>query len=468
MYLRGNQLRIMKNPADNPATTPRTDYHKFAFDSQSGDLAYAYGINANPASVGYYPLISSMAMFESGWWELQSAFVLNPSGRFITTTSAFGRTYHPVNAGGPISASVGTMQFNPGATIPAPIDTRYMLWQLPSTNAASPFPSSTGSVGRILKTPSALRVPRAGYLVSDTNPFHHILHEALRPAKVVAAGRVSLGAGGSVTIPLPGVATTNLFVGGQFSEAGATVVQPFLVEAGYTGNPVERRVQVAIGSGYIVIRERSGYAADVSYYVIAEDQSAPTSGGGGSFIRSGGTGADRYFQIVRPGASAAPSMTDILVDSRWQTMPLIAEGFVSAGSFGAPNGENRRGASVTFPALGYKPLVLANWWFDRMSAAGSFLVERWFSEGRTCFWYETTPPAAGYVQPRFYTGNTCYTRIADGSAEFVNYFGNPIGWDVVFQGPGYRYTPRWPGFGDRTNWQDFVGVRYYVFAIPQG
>lgn len=468
MYLRGNQLRIMKNPADDPATTPRTDYHKFAFDSQSGDLAYALGINASPASAGYYPLISSMAMFESGWWELQSAFVLNPSGRYITSTSAFGRLYHPVNAGGPVEARVGVMQFNPGVTIPAPIDTRYMLWQLPADNSAMPFPTSTGAVGRILKTPTAVRVPRAGYLASDTNPFHHILHEALRPAKIVAAGRVSIAASSSVTIPLPGVTTTNLFVGGQFSASGGSVVQPFLIEAGYTGIPEERRVQVFISTGSITIRERSGLPVDVSYYVVAEDQSAPTSGGDGSFIRSGGSGADRYLQILRPGASSSPSMFDILVDSRWQTMPMISEGFVGAGSFSAPDGNGRRGASVSYAGLGYAPLVLTSWWFNRLNAAGSVLIERWFSEGRTCYWWETTPPAAGYTQPRVYTGNTCYTRIADGSAEFVSYLDFPIGWDVAFASPGYTYTPRWPGYGDRSNWDDFVGVRYYVFAIPQG
>src|SRR5690606_5555153 len=117
-----------------------------------------------------------------------------------------------------------------------------------------------------------------------------------------------------------------------------------------------RRVQFRfMGDGVIRFREKAGRSCFVTYYVVAEDGSGYSSGNA-SFIRSFGEGEDAYVQIRRPGCAEPPNLSDILLDSRWPTMPLIMEGYVPKSAFST---DYTRTATVMFPEdLGYRPIVL--------------------------------------------------------------------------------------------------------------
>ena len=77
-----------------------------------------------------------------------------------------------------------------------------------------------------------------------------------------------------------------------------------------------------------------------------------------------------------------------------------------------------------------------------------------------------------------YYGATCFSVVGTSQIEFRNYFDKPIGF-IYAAAPGdgglvTGWNPTWPVSHPqdrriyRTNWQDFVGLRYWVFAIPQG
>jgi len=469
LMIQPNRLRIMRDASYNALTTAINDYDKFAFNSENGNLAYAYGIGANPNGLSYYPLVTSMAQFESGWWDLQSFIKYAPStGAGISHTCNYARMYQDIRNGGSRSVAVGH-QFQSqiasgsdtfrGANPIVPIDTKVLVWQLPADGSGYPFPTSAGDVAGVYISPTAIRVPRSGYSVFDSNPAHFILHENMRPAKIITAGSIFLPSGGPVTVVLPGVMPGNVFVGGQISNPGAPVLIPHVDEAGYSFPTPERRVQVSIGSSSLTFRERNGVSVQVSYYVVAEDN-AGNSSGVGPVIETSAESGIKFARIVKPGTTGN-RFADILVDSRWKTMPLIASGFVSRASFSSPSGiaplGNKSTAAVSVPAMGYAPLVLANWWFDRYDASGH--LDRIMLEGRVTFGIET---ASGNLTSgtQMFTGWSCYTKVQDTLLTFTNFFANPTAWTAS----AYLWASLRP---TRTLFDDFVGVQYYAFAIPQ-
>lgn len=458
----GMTMRIMRNPADNPATTARTAYDKFAFDSESGDLAYAYGINANPAGMGIQPIITSVAQYDSGWWDIQGWWSSQYNWGGNVGKIGFGgivTRYNPAFYPGEPEkvASVRDLASLVSDVSSAPSAGRYLLWQLPATSAAPPFPFSSGGVSRIYKSGSQLRVPRSSFAANNGNPNNFILHEAIRPVKVVSAGRVRLNGGGPLSITLPGPSSTNLFVSGHFSEPGQPVTYPYV---GVSGSPqLARRVQYRVldGGRTLQVRERSGVTVDLSYFAVAEDNSGPTYGDA-PFLTSGVDSAGTSFlQIRRPGCSSSPSFADILVDSRWQAMSMIANGWVSAGAFGSI-GAGGRQAAVSIPTLGFKPLVLANWLFSGVSADGEWT---YVDTREGCVSYGTN--LGEHQDITQFLGDTSYVTINDGSLVFTNYFENPL---------AYKYLDTPPAgvkpIGAGALLSIFSGVRYYAFAIPQG
>jgi len=446
----GHAMRVMKDAAHDPASTPRAEYEKFAFDSESGDLGYALGINADAATVSYYPMISSMARFEADWWDMQSAFRHAPGGEglFVQATS---------HRGSVTPAKVESVQkmstWRLTELAPTPVETRYMLWQFHSENNVSEFPTGVGSLSRVFITGSQIRVPRPGYAVTDNNPNNFILRENLRPAKVIAAGRFFLGAFATNTITLPNNVPSTCFVGGQFSPNGFDVLLPMTVETGYAGSDVEEyRCQFRfLSANQIQFRERAGRPILVTYYVVAEDTAGTTSGSGPVLTRIGGG----HFQIRRPGASTSPNFADILIDSRWQTMPIIAAGFVPKAAFSGaiPTGilAGQRTATASFTSPGYIPLVLVNWYlpmeFANFEGATQFVIDGSFG------------PPGGFSG---FSGFTCYTKVQAGLLTFVNYFDRPVSYsEGAFRFWSDPYGP--PG----TVWGLFQGVRYVVLGVPQ-
>src|SRR5262249_19630675 len=118
---------------------------------------------------------------------------------------------------------------------PTPLQTRYLLWQIPAQNGTVLFPSGIGTPQEFYCDGSILRLPRPGFAIGNGNPNNFILHENLRPAKIVAAGRFTLGALATRTVTLPSNVPSTVFVGGQFSPNGQDVLLPMVVENGFLG-----------------------------------------------------------------------------------------------------------------------------------------------------------------------------------------------------------------------------------------
>lgn len=464
----GGAVRIMKSTAHNPSTTPRTDYDKFAFDSESGNLGYVHGITSSINSLSYYPIVSMAVRIDTSWWDfgpwLEGGFGSQVfMGARAGWTPAIATIRHP--SGGNKTLRVENPPFTEFTNW---AERRFLVWQLPATNTGSLFPSSTGKITGIDVAAGRIRVPRAGIGFNNGNINNFIIHENLRPAKIIAAGRVRVSSNSTRSITLPSDVPSNAFVGGQYSEPNDPVTYPYARPVGWNSIS-ERRAQWRFsGSRTLQLRERSGRAVDVSYYVVAENNSSRTSGNGAWLERMVDSVTGRtYVQVRRPGCSNSPSFSDILLDSRWQCLPLVANGFVGKSNFSSYSGGRRAIRSIA--SLGYKPLVLTSWQIDQRNPGGSNFLQRIFFSGAAVYW--THADHDGYL------GNTCFTEIRDGELRFYNWFERPLYYRYVANpGPGsgliVGLNPFYPiGAGSnprRTYWQDFVGVRYWVFAIPQG
>lgn len=472
----GGAVRIMKDPAGDPHTTPRTDYDKFAFDSESGDLAYAYGLNPNVNSMSFIPVISSIGMYDSGWWEFASWMEQAYSGEelgFSLHTSLVASLRDPFTnlplpwTAGPDNSPFVTMASY--GSLPTRLASRTLAWMLPADGSAMPFPSSTGKVPGLDATGGRFRVPRAGKSFTSSTLTDFIIHENLRPAKIVAAGRVSVS--GSLDVTLPVAVPSSAFIGGQFSETGAALTVPYVNTLGWS-SITELRVQWQLvdGGRTLRFRERSGRSVDVTYYVVAEDGSGHTSGNAACIKTDVDSVTDEtYLQVRRPGCAEPPNFADILLDSRWQCMPLIDYGYVPWGSFGSGGGGSHGGggkrATRSIPTLGYRPLVLTSWYFE-------WGINKIYMDGYAAYWFYPSGPSNQFYAP------TCYTQVSDGSLMFQHYFAEPNGWYYQSSPPGPGGEPigwhRWWQDGSDYNGtgqsvdQFFYGVRYYVFAVPQG
>lgn len=451
----GHALRIMKNATDNPATTPRTQYDKFAFDSESGNLGYAHSLSSLPYidDMAYPPIVTSMVRYEADWWELQGGTILTENSYLrgtwvaIETLAAARVSRNPANGQQSLFMSSRAVtrgsggQYGPGSPV---LEQRNLVWKLPGDSTAYPFPSSTGTISRFYRAGSQVRLPRPGYSINDPNINNFILHEDLGPAKIVKSGRLNIPAGGTVDVQIPPEIGSNIVVGGCPGVSGYPLIIPQVI---FDNTNLFRSVQVRfMGNGVLRFRERSGAAAYFVYFIAAENNSTLTHGTG-SFLRSYGTGSDAYVQMCRPGASASPSVSDILLDSRWGTMPIIAEGWVPKSAFAGGSGNTLWHATVTFPDQGYVPLVFVSW-VDVRSASD---VET--GPGQAGYYAAYT--ADGYAQGN--SGHTRFAEVYNSSITFRHAMGMiPAG---VYDG----ITP----ISSAPLLSAFSGVRYYVFAVPQ-
>lgn len=451
----GHALRIMKSATDNPATTLRTQFDKFAFDSESGNLGYAHTLSSLPYidDMAYPPVVTSMVRYEADWWELQGGSIITEnsylSGSWVAIETLAAARVSRDNVSGAQSLFMSSIsvtrgsggQYGPSSPI---LEQRNLVWKLPGDSTPYPFPSSVGTISRFYRSGSQVRLPRPGYPINDPNVHNFILHEDMGPAKIVKSGRLDIPAGGTVDVQIPPEIGDNIVVGGCPGVPGYPLIIPQVI---FDNTDLYRNVQVRfMGNGVLRFRELGGNAAYFVYFIAAENNSTLTHGTG-SFLRSYGTGSEAYVQMCRPGASENPSISDVLLDSRWGTMPIIAEGWVPKSAFGGGSDNTLWNATVTFPDQGYVPLVFVNWVDVRNTSD-----------------VETGPGQAGYyvafTTDGYAEGNSGYTRYAEVYSDGI-VFRHAMGMIPAGVFDGINPISSGPLLSA------FSGVRYYVFAVPQ-
>jgi hypothetical protein len=187
--------------------------------------------------------------------------------------------------------------------------------------------------------------------------------------------------------------------------------------------------------------------------VLAFDESSQTSGNN-DVLRQFDVGGQNVVQFLKPGAGANPSFADIVLDSRWPAIKLLAE-----GSFGIASGAQTNVININ--TAGYFPIV------RYMTLHGAYAGLP--GGGDLGYSKAVKPPKVSRFQLRSPTGGVGWTDGGDSSYAEINgsqvifrtWRGNPIRATFANQEAINNNTITWV-YPE----SEMYGIRYYVFGIP--
>ncbi|MES0134521.1 hypothetical protein NKJ88_06095 [Mesorhizobium sp. M0016] len=518
----GPVLRIMNDAAWDPFTTDPSEIGKMQFDSRHGTkLSYVYDIylqsydsryNAG-GSNRYYGFdnhdfdtvvstsFSALADRSAGiiwgqsgsgsqqvqlykeWWnfgfmpivEIRSRFNQLP-GHFdgahvqYEVPDGIGGGYGNVTSGS--ANSIGTsIQIFPDmtskecysyitktATSGTHIDYLLSVFQLPLHNDPIPDNSTTVIGGQevlcILPTKARLALP--GRDVYDTNPENYIFHEDKIPAKIMRAGDVNVAGSGTADIICPLPLTPYTYMDFMVKKQADPEFwhPPYFNGVASNG---DYAFNYEVKSDRITITNLTSTAITVRFVIHADSEAGYTTGGSKVLVVE-----PTYVQLKRPGSSdTAPSMNDIIVDTRLAYMPILAEGYLPWNSTGFPTvitGSNRfkgeRMATVSIPNPDPKLKL--------------------FIKSAVLFDLRAENPAVGGYHRVFADNTGSWIGRASCDSSWANVHADETAVDFYMSGD----NPRFVDSGGASYMTKFrpndtpvntpaLGLRYYVFGIPQ-
>lgn len=518
----GPVMRIMNDPSYDPVTTPPTDYGKMSFDSRTTKLGYVYDIyteqfdsrfqtggdnngfrdwwyfkdgdintgsgnSADRATAGriieWYTLAGgrqTISLLE-GWWPfgylpiievrtLDPALPANTYKGAIVDYTQLGTSlygYIQSYAGYACLASAGTtstpleayVALVGGSSVPQSVISAF---QLPAREDALPNFATTpiGGQNVLLISPSTTRLALPGRDVTDTNIDHYIFHEDKVPAKIMAAGDINVAGSGTATIMCPLPLTPLTYMDFMIKRQTETEFwnPPFFNSV--AGGDGSLAFTYEVKTDRIVITNGTSTAITVRYVVLT-DSAEPYTTGGTEVLTRDNDGTQNFVQIKRPGSSdTAPSLNDIILDSRLAYMPLLAEGFLpwSSGFPTVISGSDRfmgeRKATVSFsnPAPKLLPFVKQMVVFpsdaNPVTVQGS--LHKVFTDSGTAPWIGRA------------SQNSSWANVHDTSVDFYMSGDNPFS---INANDGAWKIRR---YNDGNVEYNALGLRYYIFGIPNG
>ena len=314
-------------------------------------------------------------------------------------------------------------------------------WELPGKNQPLPSYAAAPVAGHLALrlSPTMVRLAYSGHQVTESVP--HIFSEARIPAKVLAAGEVTIAAGSSATVSTRLPTTPATYVDYHARKSTEAMFHPPLLPGSARSDSID--IQFEILSAGVTIYNLSTYTMVVRYLVLADDDSAQSSGGS-LWQRRANDGVSDYWQLKVPGSSdAAPKLNDIIVDTRLAYLPLVADGYLSAATdFVQADyqwlGEAMR--TINFVNNGFRPFVkYATVFSDHYAIPRNRLFKEYFTStswGNRC------------------AGDSVNCIVGDTSLTFYMATGNPT--DMRLNSSGLTVT----------HGQKPIGIRWYLFAIP--
>jgi hypothetical protein len=484
-------LKITKSNADDPRTTPDSQRSKFLYNSKYLNMEVAditvcntfggQGIRTTPAgstrnnfqtmemggvgeSIWFYDrsffpkLRYNVPLFD--WkqrkgngsirynqnmvdWEDKSKYRAGRGGSYFTGNRDQG--FWMINGS---EYSGGTSWSRPYCTavfidqdddITAfnPFSTRYrrlVVWDLPGDNtpiADAPNLAPNGTK-TIRFANNAMKIAKPGYNVDAANYAQLAFDSTRLPVKVIRAADIALPSGQS------------------FYECGFPVTDNVALDVHfYTGSTImypNNPVALTFGAEYWFDGTRIYFNATQSmrarFMLYLEDNSAPTTGTY-NVLRQFNDGTQDVVQFLRPGAANPPSWADIIIDTRWPQVQILAEGYFNVTS------GNGNIVDIPFDGSGMFPMVK----YMTYHGSGSLFAinSKWQNRVRMPF---LDILKFGY-QGQSHTGNSTYCELTANNARFRTYRGNV----------GDYYE------NDSFEWQTDgadppLGIRYYIFGIP--
>jgi hypothetical protein len=315
-----------------------------------------------------------------------------------------------------------------------------VVWRLPGNNVAiqngsSGSPSAGQRVVEI--TENFCRVAKPGFDTRTATATQLAFDSSGRPLAAIKSGDISLPIG-TTQIEL-GYAVDPTTICDMVLYTGSTIVFP-MSQFG------ESLICEYWFSGTKLFISNNTRACRCRYIVFANDKLS-TSSGANKVLRQFNDGTEDVVQFLRPGAAATPRFADIVLDSRWPAIQILAEGYQAIGSQPnyTPPGSINAGQSFTvnFPNTGgVFPFVKYMTVHDYGS--NGILVR---------------PPMSGITenynnQAQYHMGNSTYCTVTSNQATFWTFKGNP-----EFE----RYTSGWT-FDYPAD--PIIGIRYYILGLP--
>ncbi|MDW9630369.1 hypothetical protein GOA75_10800 [Sinorhizobium meliloti] len=486
-------VKIMKNDADDPRTTPDSQRSKFLYNSKyvlNASIAHIEVINSgfSGSTYQYFPAGSNSSNYQKAlgqgggeaWWFFRnSAF---PKMKYNmplfdvkatrTNTGRFnqqriqrrysGKYYNDQggyffmgnwaqepwvkNFSGVVS-QYGSFPYGTFAHITISTlddaynrfqsrDKRLIVWNLPGNEDPSleaPALAPNGAKNIIIRSDKMV-IAKPGYNAETATEWQVAFDSRRVPVKVIAAADIAIPAGES------------------FYETGITLPNTIALDVHfYTGStiyyPWTPNLGDGVGADYwfsgsrIYFNASGAMRARFMLYLDAGD--SPTSGSNRVLREFTEDGHD-VVQFLRPGSANPPSWADIVIDTRWPCVQIIAEGYFNV-AVGSP-----LETVINFDAAGMFPMVK----YMTKHGGGS---EQNFGSWQEAIKLPSVRQRVYSTNSNFECGDSSHCRLTQTSATFVTNRGQPGDYYNDADDPG-----TW-----RTDGADNVlGIRYYILGIP--
>ncbi|MGI0527297.1 hypothetical protein [Rhizobium giardinii] len=483
-------IKIMKSNSDNPVTTADTARSKFLynskFDVQPHLFAFhAFNYNAtalayNPSGSGasnydycvsggiYYirksyfdgmqynmPLFDVKAVRNSTWPALrykQNTVQRKWSGKYYQDNGGYyatmGAQIPPWAANIDTNNSAfGTLNFGIAGLTTSDADDNdaynldesrqltVVIWDLPGNSGAiTDAQPTTPTAGKraVRITSSSLKIAKPGYDAATATGTQLAFDSSRNGIKIIAAADVSMPTGNSeydTGIDLPDDVQADV----HFYQTGSIY---------YPSNPGD----LEFGADYYFsgtkIKFVNGKGAGRARFMIYARDGSAASSGSNKVLRQTTIGGVDVVQFLRPGSGLIPKFADIVIDSRWPAVQLLAEGHFAVGTGQLTEVINVPNASGMFLMVKYMTTHGAGSWRDDSftSAVRMPFVKTLLKNGAQA-------------------GDSTYARIIGSQVTFFTFRGNP--------GDIYQDADE-SGHPEVTEAVEIpvTGIRYYIFGIP--
>lgn len=324
-------------------------------------------------------------------------------------------------------------------------DRKLVVWRLPGDETAiiDGAPLSPVAGQRTVEINStACRVAKPGYDVRTATATQLAFDSGSNPIKIIAAADIAVPAGESyydtgLTLPDSVLADVHFYV-------GSTIYYP--------ANPVDYRLGAEYWFSGSRIYFQNNYVACRARFIVYAYDETPQTSGANDVLRQFTVNGENVVQFLRPGAGASPAFADIVLDSRWPSMRMLAEGYIPVTA----NGEQTY--TVNFDGSGVWPMV--KYMTVHPGGSQSSGAISWSKEVRLPY---VNTVGLAYGSPgwtKWQGGDSTYCMLGASSATFKTFRGASI--QARFSNandfpnsPSHTYDPA-----------PIAGIRYFILGIP--
>lgn len=277
-------------------------------------------------------------------------------GTYVKSFSMYGGFQQP-----DITYTPGGWSFHSRVTRDDNLDAVIGVWELPIENVPLAPPVGTPVAGQknVLFSPSVARIARPGFDVGTATGRRLILDSTRIPAKVIAAGEVTIPANSTATVTSRFPLTPETYLDFHVCRVGELMCQPAFLPSG-TAKEKQINFSYTMNASSVTLTNAGDDALIVRYMLLADDASDPSTGGSRVMFR-GNDGVQDFVQIKRPGSSdTGPRLNDIMLDTRLASLQLVAEGYLAAAAFTETPTSVAYGTqakTISFANNGFKPFV---------------------------------------------------------------------------------------------------------------